>query len=89
MSMEYEQLMRQLQETEDGEPLGNLSFFADEKDRTSDLALASFTDEEGYGRFLDLHQAYEVYLNIKGLDVTLYLSLSDRSYRCSFRKSII
>jgi splicing factor 3A subunit 3 len=31
--------------------------------------LASFTDEEGYGRFLDLHQSYEIYLNVKGLEV--------------------
>jgi len=35
--------------------------------------LASFTDEEGYGRFLDLHQCYEVYLNVKGLEVLLLL----------------
>lgn len=34
------------------------------------IALASFTDEEGYGRFLDLHQAYEIYLNIKGIGVS-------------------
>ncbi|CAF3377165.1 unnamed protein product [Rotaria socialis] len=58
MSMEYEQFMRQLQETEDGEP----------------LALASFTDEEGYGRFLDLHQCFEIFLNIKGLEKLDYLT---------------
>lgn len=75
MSLEYEQFMRQLQETEDGEPLGkeiikktrNLYFYF------LKLALASFTDEEGYGRFLDLHQSYEVYLNVKGLEVIIFI----------------
>ena len=42
-----------------------------EIDRFS-LALANFTDEEGYGRFLDLHQCYEVYLNVKGLEVNSF-----------------
>ena len=69
MSMEYEQLMRQLQETEDGEPLGKLVRSLINQSESLSIALASFTDEEGYGRFLDLHQAYEIYSNIKGLDV--------------------
>ena len=46
-------------------------------------ALATFTDEEGYGRFLDLHQSYEVYLNIKGLEVTLPSSPIDSEHRSS------
>lgn len=28
-----------------------------------------FTDEEGYGRFLDLHILYDKYINIKGVKV--------------------
>lgn len=28
-----------------------------------------FTDEEGYGRFLDLHTLYDKYINIKGVKV--------------------
>ncbi|CAF0904266.1 unnamed protein product [Adineta ricciae] len=70
MSIEYEEFMRQLQETEDGEP----------------LALASFTDEEGYGRFLDLHLCYEFYSNIKGMekmDYLTYLQRFDRLYEIS------
>ena len=38
------------------------------------LIMADFTDEEGYGKYLDLHECYNKYLNIKGcvyvLDVT-------------------
>lgn len=26
-----------------------------------------FTDEEGYGRFLDLHVLYDAYINLKGI----------------------
>jgi len=71
MSVEYEQFMRQLQETEDGEPLGKRKISIELNDLLffSEIALANFTDEEGYGRFLDLHQAYEVYLNVKGFEV--------------------
>lgn len=30
-----------------------------------------FTDEEGYGKFLDLHECYEKYINLKGIEVSL------------------
>jgi splicing factor 3A subunit 3 len=73
MSMEYEQFMRQLQETEDGEPLGKKMNLKKIISSFVELALASFTDEEGYGRFLDLHQSYEVYLNVKGLEVITFI----------------
>ena len=33
------------------------------------LDLVEFTDEEGYGKFLDLHAVYSQYLNIKRLEV--------------------
>ena len=29
--------------------------------------MVEFSDEEGYGRFLDLHEHYQRYVNIKGL----------------------
>lgn len=29
------------------------------------LGMVEFSDEEGYGRFLDLHEYYNQYLNIK------------------------
>lgn len=31
--------------------------------------MTDFTDEEGYGKFLDLHECYEKYLNIRGVEV--------------------
>ncbi|CAG9534251.1 unnamed protein product [Cercopithifilaria johnstoni] len=40
-----------------------------------------FTDEEGYGRFLDLHTLYDKYINIKGvkrMDYLAFLSNFDR-----------
>lgn len=38
--------------------------------------LVEFTDEEGYGRYLDLHDCYLKYINLKGIEVaTHHLSL--------------
>lgn len=31
--------------------------------------LVEFTDEEGYGRYLDLHDCYLKYTNLKGVEV--------------------
>ena len=31
--------------------------------------LVEFTDEEGYGRYLDLHDCYLKYINLKGAEV--------------------
>lgn len=31
--------------------------------------MVEFTDEEGYGRFLDMHTLYDKYVNIKGIKV--------------------
>ncbi|XP_041354967.1 splicing factor 3A subunit 3-like [Gigantopelta aegis] len=45
--------------------------------------VVEFTDEEGYGRYLDLHQCYEKYLNLKGtekLDYITYLTIFDRLF---------
>jgi len=36
--------------------------------------MVRFTDEEGYGKFLDMHTLYEQYVNLKGVKV---LSLFD------------
>ena len=36
--------------------------------------LVEFTDEESYGKFLDLHQLYDRYINLKGVEKTDYLS---------------
>ncbi|VDN32650.1 unnamed protein product, partial [Gongylonema pulchrum] len=43
--------------------------------------LIDFTDEESYGRFLDMHAVYEKYVNIKGIkkvDYLTFLSNFDR-----------
>ncbi|ESO85772.1 hypothetical protein LOTGIDRAFT_195680 [Lottia gigantea] len=45
--------------------------------------LVDFSDEEGYGRYLDLHQCYEKYLNLKGvekIDYITYLTVFDRLF---------
>ena len=31
--------------------------------------IVDFTDEEGYGKYLDLHQCYDCYINLKLLEV--------------------
>jgi hypothetical protein len=36
---------------------------------TFSIDLAEFTDEEGYGKYLDLHQCYEKFINLKGIEV--------------------
>ena len=30
-----------------------------------------FTDEEGYGKYLDLHEVYDKFLNLRGVEVSL------------------
>jgi len=45
--------------------------------------LVEFTDEEGYGKYLDLHEAYEMFINIKHapkLDYLTYLTTYDRFF---------
>nr|CAI5832704.1 unnamed protein product [Callosobruchus analis] len=42
-----------------------------------------FTDEEGYGKYLDLHECYEKYINLKGIekvDYISYLGMFDQLY---------
>lgn len=41
------------------------------------LDMVEFTDEESYGRFLDLHECYLKYINLKGLDRITYVSYLD------------
>ena len=33
--------------------------------------LVEFTDEEGYGKFLDLHECYVKFINLKGIEVPM------------------
>ncbi|CAF4901285.1 unnamed protein product [Pieris macdunnoughi] len=42
-----------------------------------------FTDEEGYGKYLDLHECYDKYINLKGIekvDYITYLSIFDHLF---------
>lgn len=36
--------------------------------------VVNFSDEEGYGKYLDLHECYDKYINIKGIDRIDYIS---------------
>lgn len=38
------------------------------------LNIVDFTDEEGYGKYLDLHECYEKFINLKGIDRVDYLT---------------
>ena len=45
--------------------------------------LVEFTDEESFGRYLDLHECYDKYINLRGLEKTdyiTYLSIFDHLY---------
>ena len=37
-------------------------------------SLVEFTDEEGMGKFLDLHECYDKYINIKGIEKVDYIT---------------
>lgn len=55
--------------------------FVKSRDHSSELNLIDFTDEEGYGKFLDLNEIFQLYLNIKGIpkiDYLTYLSSMDK-----------
>jgi len=47
------------------------------KENTDDEPWVVFTDEEGYGKYLDLHDAYNKYCNIKGLEKITYIKFLD------------
>lgn len=42
------------------------------------LNLVEFTDEEGYGKYLDLHEHHVKYLNLKGADKVDYITYMER-----------
>merc|ERR1712051_857503 len=48
--------------------------------------MVDFTGEESYGKYLDLHECYEKYVNLKGVDkqtdYVTYLTVFDRLYEC-------
>jgi len=44
--------------------------YAQDPDRV-EKELVRFTDEEGYGKFLDMHTLFDQYLNLKAVNVSL------------------
>lgn len=45
--------------------------------------MVDFTDEEGYGKYLDLHKCYEMFINLKGIpkmDYITYLTTFDKLF---------
>ena len=44
------------------------------------VVMVDFTDEEGYGKYLDLHECYNKFLNIKGNSYFLF--------ECSAKKKL-
>ena len=53
------------------------------REGNDDTIMAEFTDEEGYGRYLDLHECYEKFINLKGVDrvdYVTYLTMFDRLF---------
>ncbi|RWS28792.1 Splicing factor 3A subunit 3-like protein, partial [Leptotrombidium deliense] len=53
------------------------------RETVNDVNLVDFTDEEGYGKFLDLNESFTKFLNLKGIekiDYLSYLSTFDRLF---------
>lgn len=51
--------------------------------------MVEFTDEEGYGKYLDLHECYEKFINLKGMeksDYIAYLTSFDQLFDISREK---
>lgn len=45
--------------------------------------MVEFSDEEGYGKYLDLHECYEKYINLKGIEVIIiYCIFFAINYKC-------
>jgi splicing factor 3A subunit 3 len=38
------------------------------REGSDDAVMAEFSDEEGYGKYLDLHECYEKFVNLKGVE---------------------
>lgn len=53
---------------------GNVWVFAD---------MVDFTDEEGYGKYLDLHFCYEKYMNVKAAQVLHNFLFFTKFYLCN------
>ena len=65
MSIEFDELKKLREKADEKEGKG---------DNEAASALVEFTDEEGYGKFLDLHECYEKFINLKGADKIDYVT---------------
>lgn len=57
--------------------------FLKSRENPGESNLVDFTDEEGYGKFLDLNECFNKYLNLKGIqriDYLAYLTTFDRLF---------
>ena len=53
--------------------------------------MVEFSDEEGYGKYLDVIECYELYINLKGVDrvdYITYLSTFDQLHEISKTKKL-
>ena len=65
--------------------------FLKSRENPSESNLVEFSDEEGYGKFLDLNECFQKYLNLKGvlrIDYLTYLSIFDRLFEISKDKKL-
>lgn len=61
------------------------------RENPNEANLVQFTDEEGYGKFLDLNECFQKYLNLKGvlrIDYLTYLSIFDRLFEIPKEKKM-
>ena len=49
--------------------------------------LVEFTDEEGYGKYLDLHECYDKYVNLKNIEVLCSLCFITRHLLAEHQKA--
>ena len=51
--------------------------------------IIDFSDEEGYGKFLDLHEAYDMYINLKQMEVGMKITtVTDVYYVLSYGRKL-
>lgn len=63
----------------------------DTRKTLNELTLVDFTDEEGYGKYFDLNECFDLYLNLKGfekMDYLTYLSAFDRLHEIPKEKKL-
>lgn len=65
--------------------------FGKTRENVNEMNLVDFTDEEGYGKFLDLNECFDQYLNLKGvekIDYLTYLNTYDQLFEIPKEKKM-